>query len=385
MRIAVLTQPLHRNYGGQLQAYAFQACLEKMGHEVVVVNRRHSADLTLPLLLLRVGSMMKSLYRRFVLGRKEYVIMSPFSRNFHSKWNGYDILPFAYESIHLSKVLNSSKKLRRYLEKGNFDCLAVGSDQVWRPRYSPGITDYFLKVAADAKALKIAFAASFGTDEWEFNEAETSECAVLAKTFDRISVREKSGIGLCAKYLGVEAQHVLDPTMLLDSDDYTRLFENAGVPKSDANVFCYVLDPNAESEKIIKSLEQDGHSTVCAKMKMTPTEDNPRPCQLSVEEWLRGIHDSELVVTDSFHACVFAIIFKKPFIALGNESRGNARFDSLFETFGLQDRLVTNHESFLKNKEQLMQTFDTERIESLLQHHRVCSSSFLTEILNVKS
>lgn len=384
MRIAVLTLPLHRNYGGVLQAYALQTYLEKMGHEVIVINRRHSPNLSLPLLLLRVGSMMKSLFRRVVLGKKEYIIMSPLSRNFRSKWDGYDILPFVDESIHLTKVLNSSRKLRRYLERGNFDCLAVGSDQVWRPRYSPCITDYFFKEVAATKTFKIAYAASFGTDEWEFNEEETRECAELAKKFDRISVREKSGIGLCAKYLGVEAYHVLDPTMLLESDDYIRLFENAETSKSDTNVFCYVLDSNAESEKIIKSLEQDGYNTFCVEMKVTPTVNNPRPCQLSVEEWLRGIHDSKLVVTDSFHVCVFSIIFKKPFIALGNESRGNARFDSLLEAFGLQDRLVLNYEAFIENKELLMRVFDTEGIESLLQHQREYSMSFLTDILNAK-
>ena len=310
MRIGVITLGPEENYGGILQAYALQTCLEKMGHEVVVVNRRHAANLSLPVLLMRAGSIMKSLFRRVVLRKMEYIVMNPFSRSYHSKWNGYDILPFAYESIHLSKVLNSSSKLRRYFEREHFDCFIVGSDQVWRPRYSPCITDYFLKeMPADAKTLKIAYAASFGTDNWEFNNAETQECASLAKSFDKISVREKSGVGLCGKHLGVHAQHVLDPTMLLDADDYIRLVEKAGVPKSDANVFCYILDSDAKSERIVKSLEQDGYRAAYAEMKVTPTEDNPRPCQMSVEEWLRGIHDSELVVTDSFHACVFSNLF----------------------------------------------------------------------------
>lgn len=59
-----------------------------------------------------------------------------------------------------------------------------------------------------------------------------------------------------------------------------------------------------------------------------------------VEEWLRSFHDAELVITDSFHACVFSIIFRKPFICIGNKGRGSARFESLLSMFGLEDRLV---------------------------------------------
>ena len=63
---------------------------------------------------------------------------------------------------------------------------------------------------------------------------------------------------------------------------------------------------------------------------------------LSIPQWLRCIRDSECVLTDSFHGCVFAIIFNKPFVCLGNASRGSARFDSLLGTFGLQERLLIN-------------------------------------------
>ncbi len=378
MRIAVLTQPLHRNYGGLLQAYALQTYLEKMGHEVVIVNRNYGGRIRLYIFLRRLGSLLRSLIYRVLLGRDEYIFMNPLSSNYHSKWNGYDVLPFVGKYMKQSQLFEDSRELNKYFAKEHFDCFIVGSDQVWRPRYSPCITDYFLKeIPVDTKALKIAYAASFGTSNWEFNEEDTLECARLAKQFDRISVREKSGVGLCAVHLGVEAEHVLDPTMLLDAEDYIRLFEDAKVPKSEANLFCYVLDENTESEKIISSLEQDGCKAIHAKLITTPTIENPRPCQLSVEEWLRSIYDAELVVTDSFHACVFSIIFKKPFIALGNKMRGNTRFDSLFETFDLRDRLVVSYDAYVEKKDWLKGAFDTTRIECLLQKQREKSDLFL--------
>lgn len=378
MRIAVLTQPLHRNYGGLLQAYALQTYLEKMGHEVVIVNRNYGGRIRLYIFLRRLGSLLRSLIYRVLLGRKEYIFMNPLSSNYHSKWNGYDVLPFVGKYMKQSQLIKDSRQLNKYFAKEHFDCFIVGSDQVWRPRYSPCITDYFLKeIPADTKALKIAYAASFGTSDWEFSEEDTLVCARLAKLFDKISVREKSGVRLCEEYLGVQAEHVLDPTLLLDAEDYIRLFEDAKVPKSEANLFCYVLDANAESESIISSLEHDGYKATHAKLVTNPTRENPRPGQLSVEEWLRGIYDAELVVTDSFHACVFSIIFKKPFIALGNKTRGNTRFDSLFDTFGLQDRLVESHESFMENKESLVNMSGAENNGLFYQLQREKSAHFL--------
>lgn len=383
MKIAILTQPLRTNYGGILQAYALQTVLQRRGHEVVVINREYQDYPSIKLLCLRVGAILKSLIRRYILGKKEYIIMNPLSSLFRTKWDGYIVQPFVKKKICQSPEIHNSESMRRYFARQKFDSYIVGSDQVWRPCYSPCITDFFLKsVPNDLNVRRIAYAASFGTNDWEFSEEDTLECARLAKLFDKISVREKSGVRLCEEYLGVQAEHVLDPTLLLNAEDYIRLFEDAKVPKSEANLFCYVLDANAESESIISSLENDGYKAMHAKLVTNSTRENPRPCQLSVEEWLRGIYDAELVVTDSFHACVFSIIFKKPFIALGNKTRGNTRFDSLFETFDLQDRHVVSYDAYVEKKDWLKGTFDTTRIGCLLQKQREKSVFFLSCIKN---
>lgn len=64
----------------------------------------------------------------------------------------------------------------------------------------------------------------------------------------------------------------------------------------------------------------------------------------TVPQWLHLVRNCDYFITDSFHGCAFAIIFNKPFVCLGNEKRGSARFDSLLGIFGLQDRLVSKLE-----------------------------------------
>ena len=87
--------------------------------------------------------------------------------------------------------------------------------------------------------------------------------------------------------------------------------------------------------------------------------------------------DAKLVVTDSFHACVFSIIFNKPFIVIGNEGRGLARFETLLSTFNLSDRFVTNANQ-LSSKSIVL---DYTEVNEILEKERKESLSFLKSAL----
>lgn len=381
MKIAILTQPLNTNYGGILQAYALQSFLQSRGHEVVVINRRIDFKLSPKLFLLRIGSVLKACMRLFIFRDRQCYVMNPFSPYYHAKWSGYEILPFVKQHINLTSEIRSSKSLKKYFEKNKFDCYVVGSDQVWRPCYSPCITDFFLKeIPIDDRAIKVSYAASFGTDRWEFTCDETKECSMLVKKFDAVSVREQSGMKLCKEFLGVDASHLLDPTMLLDIDVYRKLFEDANVSKSSGNLLCYVLDKNDEINRIVQSLVKDGYVPNYASTSVELTAENARPYQRSVEEWLRGFYDAELVVTDSFHACVFAILFNKPFIVWSNAARGNARFRSLLSQFDLHNRLIDSYSDFEAERAELLSPLDEEKIAAILEFYKAKSYKFFCQV-----
>lgn len=255
--------------------------------------------------------------------------MNPFSSLFRTKWEGYIVQPFVKKKICQSPELRNSESMRRYFAKQKFDYYIVDSDQVWRPCYSPCITDYFLKSVPDnSNAKRIAYAASFGTDSCEFTAEELKECAYLLKKFDCISVREESGVEMCEKLFNISATHVLDPTMLLNKNDYVDIALSNGTIASPGNLLTYILDPCLDADYIINGLVRDGYQLNKVALRVNPTKDNIRPRQVSVEQWLRGFYEAKLIVTDSFHACVFSIILQKPFIVIGNQERGNARIDS---------------------------------------------------------
>lgn len=228
---------------------------------------------------------------------------------------------------------------------------------------------------------RIAYAASFGSDEWEYTEENTKEAKQAIQKFDAVSTRELSGVTLCKDYLDYnDAVQVLDPTLLLDRKDYVHIIEESeSIHEINGNLMCYVLDYTNEKRQYISE---------CAKvLEMIPFETNSKYevkgasldeiVQPPVEQWLRSFRDSSFVITDSFHACVFSILFHKPFVVIGNKSRGLARFQSLLSLFGLEYRMVTeNYDVSLCDS-----SIDWDRVDSKLKELRACSQTFLEKAL----
>lgn len=333
MKVGILTLPLHTNYGGILQAYALQTVLERMGHEVCLIEK-HQQPLRLPY----------------------WKVPFSYSKRILKNLTGYKF-PILYEQKRNREIpierQNTNKFINRYIKRifvdefanikeTDFDAIIVGSDQIWRPMYFPQIENAYLDFVHSRNIIRIAYAASFGTGEWEYTQEQTEHCKELIKKFNAISVRENSGVSLCHKYLGVNAEYVLDPTMLLPKEYYIRLFKKVNTPKSKGNLLGYILDETPEKTSLIsKVAKKKGLVPFRVNSKVgdivAPLEERIQP---SVEQWLRGFYDAEFVITDSFHACVFSILFNKPFLVVGNAERGLSRFTSLLEMFELQQRIL---------------------------------------------
>lgn len=339
MKIGLLTLPLYNNYGGFLQAYALKAILETMGHEVWLLRLEspriyENWKLRLIYLKNRPINKLKHLPNPCCT-RKEYEIIENNFINF--KENHFP---------RKTPRFLSGRNLGKYIKENGFDGIVVGSDQVWRPLYTD-IRNSFLSFCEDNTLIKrVAYAASFGVSQWEFTEKQTFDCRRLASLFDYISVREDSAVHLCREYLGINATHVLDPTMLLNKEDYIALIKKWNEPESTGDLFYYILDRSDNIDTLINKVEsKTGLTSFTVYPRLAPTvenfKENSNECIFPrVTQWLRAFQDSKIVVTDSFHGCVFSIIFNVPFWCIGNTERGNARFDSLFKLFHLERRLI---------------------------------------------
>lgn len=363
MKIAILTQPLGRNYGGIMQAWALQQVLKKMGHEPVTIDRQPDAR---GLAYRSARTVYRALRKALGKGKSpvfpEHVIpiVTKHTRD------------FIRANLTMSPMIDSTEKLRAHFIEEGYEAVIVGSDQTWRPIYSPNIYNFFLDFLQHETLKKVAYASSFGVDHWEFNKRQTLKCAALATKFDYVSVREESGVRLCAENLRVTAEHVLDPTLLLSSDAYIELLEqNNSTNKGRGGLYTYFLDQTEKKNKIVE--------IVAGRLGLHELKNQPSRGEQSwprgsvhdyvmppVTDWLSGFHNASFVVTDSFHGMVFSIIFRKPFIVVKNDLRGAARFESLLKQLSLEERLISDREDFpFKQKEDLYTEIKADKLDSL--------------------
>lgn len=341
MKIAILTLPLHTNYGGILQAYALQTVLERMGHTVEVLQKKPGLSHSPLLMPLVYGKRLMSK----LAGRKGVRVFAEHCERRENVVIRKHTDRFIERHIHLREIASLAD-----IRPDDYEAIVVGSDQIWRKPYfremwHAKMSDAFLEFTRGWDIKRIAYAASFGVDDLsEYTPDEIRQCTRALQLFDAVSVREDSGVRLCREHLGVEADHVLDPTMLLTREDYVRLVEESHVAKSEGDMLCYILDSTPFKTDVVNRIASERGLTPFNVN--APVDDISRPLsertQPPVEAWLRGFMDAEFVVTDSFHACVFSIIFGKPFIAIGNASRGLTRFTSLLKMFYIQDNLITS-------------------------------------------
>jgi hypothetical protein len=373
MKIGILTLPLHTNYGGILQAFALSKTLEKMGHDVWLIDTNFKK---LPLKK-EVKFVIKQVIDR-LNGKSDILFPQRLRKSAYKKYTK----PFIDKYIpKITETFESLDEIEKNIAKYKFDAVVVGSDQIWNSKYFKYIEAAYFSFIKDPNVIKLSYAPSFGSDTWIYSPEQTKNCMKLISSFNAVSVREDLGVEFCKKYFDLNASFVLDPTFLLEVQDYFDLLGNEK-KLSKGNMFCYVLDNNPDKMKIIQDIA-DEHALKPFQLDIIDGYDSSPlewRTKAYVEDWIRAFYNAEFVVTDSFHGTVFSIIFNKPFFSLINYSRGGARFKSLLKLFNLEDRIIspenkTTPESF-KNQ------INWDSVNLILKERKEFSKEFLLQALN---
>lgn len=320
MKIGILTQHFLLNYGGIIQNFALQQVLLKLGHDPLTFEHDTCYSRT-----------------RWFLRSAKHVLKShslkglPVYPTYQGRVGNKNFIKFVLKNIRSVTVKDFTPSLTQIY---GLDAYIVGSDQVWRPAFNlgPRLGNMFLNFADD-KVKKFSYAASFGCKEWEYTKEQEKACSKLAKRFDAISVREASGVELCKEHFGVDATLVLDPTLLLNKEDYGKVCHD--VPKKKKHIFVYSLVVSEGVLAVAKKLSEATMLPIVVKQAGDKVKKED-----TIEDWFAEFRDADYVVTDSFHGMVFSIIFNKPFAIVMNPSGGNDRYLSLLSPLGLMERIV---------------------------------------------
>ena len=388
MKIGIVTLPLHNNYGGYLQNYALQVVLKKLGHDSITLNQRLRKESLKEYINTILKPNIKTLFLSLVgkSGNRTFVRLH--GNKLHYKLWDRPLYFFDKYIVH-TEPLNPNKGFKNVCVKYQLDALLAGSDQVWRPRYVENLSTNYLAFENKSNVKKISYAASFGTDQWEYDEKDTKACRDYVKDFSLVTVREKSAVSMCLEHFGIEAYQVLDPTMLLEKEDYVKIVEAEKEPESKGNLFCYILDNSPSKSGLVEKVASElgltpfyvniGESTIHYSKSyiLSNVERFKNP---SVTKWLRGFMDANMVIADSFHAVAFSIVFNKPFWVIGNKTRGLSRFYSILELFHLENRLLDEFE--ISNTFEWNQPIDWDDVNRIRNDWKVESLAILRKGLN---
>ena len=344
MKIGILTLPLVDNYGGVLQAYALSTYMKSIGHEPIELNRVANLQ---PLWKRVAHSFLDSI----LPGVTSAATAARHTRN---------IRAFIDTHIRHTEPIVSHSMMKDVFLREKCEALVIGSDQVWRAEYAMKYGYEYFGDFVPSGVRKIAYAASFGLSEWAYTQSQTEQIINYLKQFDAISVREKNAVSLCRDHLGMEAQHVLDPTMLLSADDYDRIASPRLIDED--YIFVYWLG----ERKTMLSVADEINKVY--RLKIVAVNLRDRNVKISIEDWLSYIKHASLVVTDSFHGCVFSVLYHRQFRIYMNQSGGTGRLSSLFEQLGLSAEMVNTD------------TIDYGLVDAALTRERQTSTSFLSTV-----
>ena len=313
MKIGIITFHWATNFGAVLQTYALQQYLSSLNYDVEIINYKPKQyDLSVRSLL------SKRLFSNILLWCKEQKI-----RKFRNHY------------LNLSKRYYSESELISNPPK--CDIYITGSDQVWNPYFTQNgegkvTLSYFLSFGSP-NVKKIAYAVSYGVTE--YNEKLRQIVAPVINNFERIGVRETSGLKILQSlsYKNIY-QLVPDPTLLLNQHSYEKFIVENHREQSDCYV--YILRDIQLCRKLNKDISKLGYRTLVSKFS-----------DGSIEQWLTNIKCSKAVVTNSYHGMLFCIQFHVPFVVIsenGHLSGMNDRFCTIMEELGIGNRTVISYD-----------------------------------------
>lgn len=326
MKVGIYTITEGENYGNRLQNYALQSVLEKKGY--------------------RVRTLLDEYYKndwRFKLKNSIKNITGIKKNRFTKRCEKFNRFNRKYIKFEREKINNN----RRFKHVNKYECFVAGSDQIWNPNFEITTSASFLKFANNKK--KIAVAASFGVSKIENNHIKKIYKDYLEE-FNAISVREDSGAKIVEDLIGKEVPVLIDPTLMLSREEWDEIIRKPKKVPNGKYVFCYFLGEYEERlvNEINNYAKERNLEIVFLEnewFQLGVSSDDEFCIDPSEFVWL--LKNSEKVITDSFHAAVFSVIYQREFITITRKSEAgdmSSRMLTLSKEFNIKNLITYNYD-----------------------------------------
>lgn len=361
MNIGLITPYGNDNYGNKLQTYALQSYIE------INYSNSHVEVLKNIDFLNNKSTFLKN----YIIN---YFKIKRYNHSFAYSTNS----DRAYNFRMFNKNINYSKQfVSPYFSFNKFDFVIVGSDQVWNPNHYRLSDVELLKFVSPSK--RVSYAASFGINSLPIMYEK--KVGYELNKYKYISVREESGKKIVEELINrKDVQVLIDPTMLLDANDWDKISKKPEKLKSKEYILNYFLGDLSDERKI--QIEKIAKENQCEIINLMDKDD---PLYVSgPSEFLYLEKHAFLICTDSFHSSVFAILYDRPFVVFEREQDGvenmNSRIDTLIEKFNLKNRKYNG-----KSITNVNLCHDYTEAYKILKKERKKSDDFLKKALEISN
>ena len=351
---AIITITGNNNYGNRLQNYALVHAINKLSLNSNIETIWYKPWKKSYKYLLKT-------HLTFLMGNLERKRYNNFSK-FTNKYTNPTKRIYFIDS-------NFSKLKNRYNK------IVIGSDQIWNYTFFEEKFGFFEFAEFEDGKKCFSYSASFGISSIPDNIKNIYKEGLLH--LNKISVREDAGTKIVKELTGREAEIVLDPTMLLTSEEWQSIELKPKTTMSKKYILTYFLGNKTEQQnEEINELSRNNNLEIINLNDRTQLEYY---C-CGPSEFVYLFHNASIILTDSFHACVFSILFEKPFFVFDRNESGiknmNSRLDTLLYKFKLENQKVDS----IKNMDNVFD-IDYTNVNNILNNERKNSYKFLKDAL----
>jgi polysaccharide pyruvyl transferase WcaK-like protein len=367
MKVSIITILDNVNFGTYLQALATGLTVESLGYEAELVRyirpvmtpKGHSKT------VFKERGFLRWLKHRNDINKIEGL------RN-----NNYDYLR---EFLSITKEYFSFEEL--CLTPPKADIYMTGSDQVWNSFYNRGVDRSFYLDFVSSEKKRVAYAASIGMDD--FPECDKVETKKLLRKYSTITVRERKAKELLGT-IDVESEVVLDPTLLLDLNQWSAIADKHRIDIKEEYVLIYSVELK-DQDKLVEKYAIEIAKRYGLKIYQVSYSDTKKrlACadrffgRATPNLFLNLMKNASYAVVSSFHGTAFAINFNKPFLTIA-ANKFNSRVQNLLEITCLENRLVSENTFNINTLEEI----NYDEVNELLAIKRLSSLECLRKMLN---
>jgi hypothetical protein len=362
MKVGVVTWFKYENYGTVLQAIALQNYLKKLNYNVELINFSLDDSINIK------KNKFDNIFSRVILKLNKIF----FKKDFEKKSSSFKKI--INDNCILSNYINSDDEYIKICNK--YDVIIFGSDQIWNQNW---YHSYYYANFDEIKTCKISYAPSFGNSKI----CDIDKLKKILSKFYKISIREEKEQDILKNIINRDVDVVVDPTLLLNIKDWEQYEEKYSI-KYNNYILCYMLTDNKNHWKAIKNYAKlNGKKIIIIPhegLSYIVDKNVIRDC--SVGNFLYLIKNAYMVFTDSFHACVFSLIYRKKFYVFErhnplNENNQNSRIYNLLKMAKCEQCLIKYNSNSFSEPEEL----DYSKFYDNLKDKIIFSKKYLKDSL----